>query len=204
MDRGARMLLGGGVTQRLFIAIALPEVHRDVLSRLREDTWKEGWNWTPRRQLHLTLRFLGEVEDGPLIERLEDGLATQVGAAVQPFVLPLGGVGVFPPRGQPKVLWVGVGAGHPRLYQLRQRMDDLLLSLGLDVDLRRFMPHVTVARLRDTVAPTAVNHFLKKQRGFEGPPFRVSEFGLYASELSAAGAEHTLVRSFPLGEGLVA
>ncbi len=186
---------------RLFIAIPLPEVHRELLGRLREEGWREGWNWTPRAQLHLTLRFIGEVTDDPLIERLGDELEAQVAQVVQPFVLPVEGVGAFPPRGTPKVLWVGTGNGHPRLFQLRQRMDDLLLALGLEVDLRTFQPHITLARLREEAAPEGVKHFLKQHRGFEAPPFRVHAFGLYASELQANGAVHTLVREFSLGGG---
>jgi RNA 2',3'-cyclic 3'-phosphodiesterase len=187
--------------RRYFIAVELPPVHREGLGRWREEEAHAGWCWVPPAQLHLTLRFIGEVVDEAVIERLSDALAARVAGVVQPFILPVVGVGVFPPRGAPKVLWAGVGRGHPRLFQLRQRLDDLLLATGLPVDLRTFHPHVIVARLRAGAAPTTVKHFLQRHRDFGAPPFRVTAFGLYASELHSGGAVHTLVRDFALGAG---
>jgi 2'-5' RNA ligase len=187
--------------RRYFIAVALPAVHRELLGRWREEASHAGWVWVPAQQLHLTLRFIGEVADETVTERLGDELADQVARAVRPFILPVEGVGVFPVRGAPKVVWAGVGRGHPHLFQLRQRMDDLLLATGLPVDLRTFHPHVTVARLRAEAAPTTVRHFLQRHRDFVAPPFRVTCFGLYASELRPVGAVHTLLREIALGEG---
>lgn len=187
--------------RRYFIAVALPAVHRELLGRWPDEEPHAGWVWVPAHQLHLTLRFIGEVADDAVMERLGDELAERVARVVQPFILPVEGAGVFPTRGAAKVVWVGVGRGHPRLFQLRQRMDDLLLASGLPVDLRTFHPHVTVARLRAEAAPTTVRHFLQHHRDFVAPPFRVNRFGLYASELRPSGAAHTLARDFVLGEG---
>jgi 2'-5' RNA ligase len=189
------------VGRRYFIAVALPPVHREMLARWGAEDAHAGWAWVPPAQLHLTLRFIGEVADDAVVARLGDDLAARVAGVVAPFILPIEGVGVFPTRGAPKVVWVGVGRGHPRLFQLRQRMDDRLLASGLPVDLRTFHPHITVARLRPGAAPTTVRHFLHRHRAFVAPPFRVSRFGLYASELRPTGAVHTLVREFALGEG---
>jgi len=189
------------VGRRYFIAVALPPVHREMLARWGAEDAHAGWAWVPAHQLHLTLRFIGEVEDDAAMERLGDDLAARVAGVVTPFILPVEGMGVFPTRSAPKVVWVGVGRGHPRLFQLRQRMDDLLLASGLPVDLRTFHPHVTVARLRAEAAPTTVRHFLQHHRDFVAPPFRVTRIGLYASELRPTGAVHTLARDFTLGEG---
>lgn len=177
---------------RLFIAIDLPPPVREPLLALYEPV--RGIAWTRSDQLHLTLRFLGEVELS-LRESMESALAR---VAVEPFVLPVEGLGIFPPRGPARVIWVGVGHGHTRLHQLRQQIDDALLSCGLMFDVRFFQPHVTLGRVKDEAAPGAVADFLKKHRAFAAAPFRVLSFVLYASELRPGGAVHTPWRTFPL------
>ena len=96
------------------------------------------------------------------------------------------------------MLWVGVGQGHPRLHQLRQRIDDALLGAGLALDVRSFQPHATLARVRAGAAPGAVHQFLRRHRDFEAAPFRAEAFRLYASELKPAGAVHTVRREYAL------
>lgn len=179
--------------ERLFVALALPDPVRSALVALTQTL--RGVAWTPPAQLHLTLRFLGNVPVDQ-IEPLATRLAT---LRVEPFLLPVEGLAVFPPKRPPRVLWAGVGSGHPRLHQLRQRLDDTLLATGLDVDLRTFHPHVSLARCTDGAA-SAVSHWLHAHREFAAPPFRVESFELYASELRPDGAVHTLRRSFPLAK----
>jgi 2'-5' RNA ligase len=117
---------------------------------------------------------------------------------IEPFILPLTGVGSYPTRGVSKVLWAGVGAGHSRLFQLRQRVDDTLLRLGWRGDLSTFEPHITLARLRDA-PPAAITHWVRRHREYAGPSFPVKSFDLRSSELQPEGAEHTVLRVFPLG-----
>ncbi len=179
--------------ERLFVAIAYPDALREELSRLAEPI--RAVAWTRPEQIHLTLRFLGDVKAGR-IGPVEDALAA---IRVEPFVLPVGGLGVFPPRGQARVLWVGSGPGHPRLFQLRQRVDDALLRAGIALDARLFQPHATLARIQPGASPAAVEGLLRRHRAFEAAPIRVDAFGLYASELKPSGAVHTLRRAFPLG-----
>src|SRR3954469_17308317 len=105
-------------SKRLFIALALPQAGRDALLELA--TPLAGVTWTRPDQLHLTLRFLGEIAE-ERIARMTERLAT---VQVEPFVLPIEGLGAFPQKGPPRTLWVGVGRGHPHLHQLRQRVDD--------------------------------------------------------------------------------
>lgn len=180
-----------GATQRLFVALPLPATIRESLARLAAPV--AGVRWTPIDQLHLTLRFLGDVPSDQ-ISALTDRLAK---IRVAPFVLPLEGVGSFPPNRPARVLWVGVGSAHPRLFQLRQRLDDTLLAAGLLLDVRTFHPHVTLARATET-ATAAVTRWLHGHRDAGAPPFQADAFALYASELQPDGAVHTLIRSFPL------
>ena len=178
-------------TERLFLALSLPDSIRGMLTALAEPL--AGIAWTRPEQLHLTLRFLGDVANDQI-----DPLAVRLAAIrVEPFLLPIAGLGAFPPKSPPRVLWAGVGSGHPRLFQLRQRLDDTLLASGLDLDVRTFHPHVTLARCEETAAGPAAQ-WLRAHREFTAPPFRVESFGLWSSQLLATGAVHTLKHRFPL------
>jgi len=92
---------------------------------------------------------------------------------------------------------VGVGSGHPHLFQLRQRLDDALLAAGADLDVRHFQPHLTLARCAAGSAGV-VSTWLRQHGGFGTAPLRVNAFDLCKSRLSAQGAEHTLRRRYPL------
>ena len=178
-------------TERLFVALTLPPSVREVLAAQAEPL--PGTNWTQAEQLHVTLRFLGDVASDqipPLTARL-------AALRVASFILPVEGVGSFPPGQPPRVLWIGTGSGHPRLFQLRQRLDDALLAAGLALDVRTFHPHITLARVGESGAAAAAG-WLHRRREFAAPPFRVEAFDLYASELKPAGPVYSLKERFPL------
>ena len=181
-----------GPSKRLFVALTPPAPVRAVLAALAEPM--PGVSWTAPERLHVTLRFLGDVPEAGIAALREKLRAIRVAA----FLLPVEGVGAFPAAGPPRVLWVGVGAGHPRLFQLRQRLDDALLAAGLNVELRTFHPHLTLARCREEARP-ALRRWLHAHGDFAGPSFRVEAFDLYASELRPEGAVHVLTERFPLG-----
>ncbi len=180
-------------TERLFIALSPPPPVIHALVAVAQPL--PDVTWTKPEQLHLTLRFLGDV---PIeqIERVIQRLAT---VRVGPFVLPVETLGTFPPNRPPRVLWAGVGAAHPRLFQLRQRIDDAVLAEGVNLDVRTFHPHATLARCGPGAAKP-VAHWLHTNREFTAPPFRVEAFDLYSSELHPAGAIHTLKQRFPLAD----
>ena len=176
---------------RLFLAVALPDGVRADVASLGESA--RGISWTRPEQRHLTLRFIGEA-GAEAAGRIEERLA---GVRVEAFILPVEGVGSFPPGAPPRILWVGVGAGHPHLFQLRQRLDDAVLAAGINLDVRHFQPHVTVARCSPGGAPAAAS-WLRRHRAFSSASFRVKAFDLCSSELRPEGAVHTLRRRFPL------
>ena len=176
-------LLMSSALQRLFVSLALPDPCRAVVVTLYDRL--EGVAWTCPEQLHLTMRFLGDVE-GELAARIETALAA---IRVKPFLLPLEGVQRFPPRGPAKVLVVGIGFGNTLLFQLRQKIDDALLAAGWRGELHNFNPHITVARVQN--APqAAVDHWLYYHQEFVGPLFRVESFQLMQSVLQPTGAVH--------------
>jgi len=179
--------------QRLFVALTPPPPVRAELAALADGL--AGARWNPAENLHLTLRFIGDTP-AETQAAMEEALAR---VRVEPFVLPVGGIGVFPPRGPAKVLWAGVGGGHPRLHQLRKQVDEALLSVDLTLDVRTFAPHFTLARLGETVEPKPLAKLLARHREFEAPPFRVASFELYASELRPGlPPAYRVVRRFAL------
>ena len=181
------------MTQRLFVALAPPAAGRVELAALAAPL--AGGRWTPADNLHLTLRFIGDAEP----ERQAALEAALARVRVEPFILAVEGVGVFPSRGPAKVLWAGVGHGHPRLHQLRKQLDEALLTVDPTLDVHIFHPHFTLGRLGGDHEPKALAKFLERHTGFEAPPFRVGEFHLMASELkSGYPPAYRVVRSFKL------
>jgi 2'-5' RNA ligase len=180
-----------GDTVRLFVAILPTEPVRRALARLM--VGPDEVKWERPEQLHLTLRFIGNValEDEPKITTALRRVT------VRPFFLETAGVGGFPPRGHPQVLWAGVGRGHPLLHQLRQQVDDFLLTTQVPFELRAFQPHFTLGRT-GAATPVSITHWLKRHRDFLGPVWPVAAFHLVASRLTPAGAVHHVVESFPL------
>jgi 2'-5' RNA ligase len=178
--------------ERLFLSLPLPAPVRTSLLPLVEPA--PGLAWSRPELWHVTLRFLGDVPE----ERLADLEHRLAEVRVGPFILPLAGAGSFPPHSPPRVLWIGTGAGHPRLFQLRQRIDDALLAAGLTVDLRTFLPHVTLARVSSELGLPVAERWVRAHRRAEGAPFRVEAFDLCASEPGPTGVFHTVKRRFPL------
>lgn len=179
---------------RLFAALLPTDATRSAFGKLHDKG--RPFQWTPLDQVHLTMRFLGELTDEG-VEQAENALA---GVRVEPFWVEIGGVGRFPPRGRANVIWAGLQQHHPRLHQLRQQIDDGLLAAGLPIALGPFVPHFTIARVRDA-APEQVAHWLKRHRDFTGPAWHIDSLALMESVLRPAGAEHSLRRNYPLTTG---
>lgn len=142
--------------------------------------------------MHLTLAFLGNVS-ADIQETLSEKLQA---ISWKSFFLPLIGLGTFPGKGWPKIIWIGVGTGHPHLFQLHKRVQEALLATGLEPDLRSFHPHVTLARCRD-VSPETIRPFLKLHAAFDAGMIHVESFALNSSELTAAGSRYTRELSLP-------
>lgn len=178
-------------THRLFVALYPRLALRDTLAALA--TPLRGFRWTPPEQLHLTLRFIGEVES----ETAGRATAALERVKVAAFPLRPAGVETLPPRGQPRVVCVGFGSAHPHLFQLRQQIDDTLLSAGLRLELPPFHPHITVARCGEAGRGT-VAEYVKRHRDFTTDSWMTEGFRLMESHLGPAGSLHTLRREYPL------
>ncbi len=171
-------------TQRLFVSIEPPGSITELLAEL--DPQLRGVRWLPPDHMHLTLAFLGNVP-----AEIQETLSAKLEAiSWKSFFLPLIGLGTFPSRGWPKIIWIGVGTGHPHLFQLHKRVQEAILAAGLEPDLRSFHPHITFARCRD-VSAEVVRPFLKSHAAFDAGMIHVESFCLNSSELSPAGSVYT-------------
>jgi 2'-5' RNA ligase len=172
---------------RLFVGIALsPEIKLRV-SLLCAGV--PGARWVDPGNYHLTLRFIGEVDEG---------LASDIDAALLQiraprFDLVLAGVGRFGDR----MLWVGVEKSPP-LVHLRDKVESALVRLGLEPETRRYAPHVSVARLRNA-SEAKLRSFIEEHALFRTEPFRVEQFSLVASYPTKSGAIYEDQADYPLG-----
>lgn len=168
---------------RLFVAIDLPDALKAKLAGLRDDALPG--RWTPPHKYHLTLQFMGEVD--------EEGTATaeQALADLQAdtFSVQGQGLGVFPSPRRPRVLFAALDSS-PALLELQAQVGHALRANGFDIDPKPFRPHVTLARLRGATSP-AVRAFLRTHQAFTIDPFGVNRYSLYESVLRPEGAFHT-------------
>ena len=180
---------------RLFVALALPDPVLRSLEPLARGLGDVRW-LTPDQQ-HLTLRFIGELDQGRLDE-VAEALALVDG---RPLELRLEGLGHFPPRGEPRVLWVGV-ARNAELARLKRRIDRALATVDLPPESRKFAPHVTLARIRGPLSPDRLGTYLMRHSLYRSESFPVSDFHLYSSWLKPYGAEYLIEASYELVPGL--
>ena len=110
------------MSKRLFVAIDLPESLQKILADLNPKI--PGVRWTEPEQMHLTLGFFGDVPEDVDLKFREKLSAIEFGA----FFLPITGIGCFPPKGLPKIIWIGVGRGHPHLFQVYKRVQETALA----------------------------------------------------------------------------
>src|SRR5688572_18858975 len=152
---------------RLFTALEIPRDAALSLSLLRGGL--PGARWVDVENYHLTLRFIGDVEG-----HLADEIANALDRVHRPaFSLTLAGVGAFGSK-KPHSVYAGVAAS-PDLLALQGEVERICQRLGLDPDPRKFTPHVTLARLRNS-SPADVAHYLSARGNFAAMPFRVDRF----------------------------
>lgn len=178
---------------RLFVGLDLPSSLRDSLESLTGGI--PGANWTPPENYHVTLRFIGEVDED-CCEDIHDALSEIRAPA---FDLHVAGLGAFESGHRAHTLWVGVPK-EPPLVHLRDKVERAVKSTGLEPEHRKFTPHVTIARVKQ--APLhKVQDFIAHHNLFRSEPFRVDRFTLFSSELGRHGPTYTAEADYPLTEG---
>jgi 2'-5' RNA ligase len=174
---------------RLFVAVRPPEAVR--LQLLASMGGVSGARWQSDAQLHLTLRFIGDVD-----RHKAGDIDAALAAIHQPrFEIALSGAGAFERRGTPTALWAGV-TPHEPLKALHKKVDQAVVRAGLEPERRAYVPHITLARLKPGAGTIA--GFLESAGAVSSPPFEVREFLLYESRLTPEGAVYTPIETYRL------
>jgi 2'-5' RNA ligase len=182
------------MTIRAFIAVELPASLREQIikqtDRLRQPLGEDLMRWVPSENMHLTLKFLGDVPANHL-DFIKQALS-QIAKQFSAFDLQLSGLGSFPNSKQPRVLWVGIHA--PALHTFQQNIENGMNKLGYKKEERPFSPHLTLGRARQPNSPidsVKIRDALQSiQLGKIGTA-RVNSVHLFKSDLSPAGSEYT-------------
>ncbi|MFN2188719.1 MAG: RNA 2',3'-cyclic phosphodiesterase [Candidatus Promineifilaceae bacterium] len=180
---------------RAFIAIDLP---RPVVSkldfiqqRLSENLLEKSVRWVQPKNIHLTLRFLGNVEHGAL-DAIYLGLE-EVVTGIKRFNLDIGPLGCFPNPRRPKVIWVGVGGAVEELLSMHEKLSEMLAPLGWPPETRRFHPHLTLGRSKDV--NIVIQARLPWGEELAEGQFTAAALHLIKSDLLPTGAEYTVLHS---------
>jgi 2'-5' RNA ligase len=179
---------------RLFVALSLPTAVRENLSSLLAGLQRADGKpkWVNPQNLHVTLKFIGELASEKL-PGVNDALASI--RSTHPVNLEFRGTGFFPNERRPGVAWVGIHAS-PNLASLAAEMNSVLAPLGIPREEKPFVPHLTVARFKETRPSPAL---LAEMEKFQSHSFGIlctREFHIVESKLKPSGAEYTAQRSF--------
>lgn len=189
---------------RLFVAVEIGETLARGAARLSEELERRATaaarrakvTWIPADRMHLTIRFIGELDDGkaPIVRQ-----ALEEPFAVAPFSLTLCGAGTFPKSGTPRVVWLGITEGREQLLRVEREVTARLTALGIPDEERVYSPHLTLARVRDPAG-------LKSAPLLDGLTDRrigtaqIDAITLFHSKLSPKGPTYTPLLRTPLGQ----
>jgi len=188
---------------RSFIAIELPEEAKEGLARLRKELERDEHKfvkWVNPGGIHLTLKFLGNIPSKRVTEITE--AIKEAAQGISPFHLEISGLGAFPSIRQARVLWVGIGGEVDKLSRLQKNIDSALAALGFAKEERPFVPHLTLARIREGASPPERRSFgeLVGSTTFEDKyHVEVEAIRLMRSQLTPAGAIYTCLSAVGLG-----
>jgi 2'-5' RNA ligase len=188
-------------TLRLFVAVAIEAALAEALgcvsaalrARVETQAPRARLTWVPPERLHFTLRFIGAVDEATAT-RMKAALLAPV--AVAPFALTVGGLGTFPGRGAPRVVWAGVERGADGLAALAHHVGDRLHPFEVEAE-AAYRPHLTLARVRDA-AGLRSRDVLEPQPATPFGTMRVDAITLFESRLSPKGPQYIPLQSTPL------
>jgi RNA 2',3'-cyclic 3'-phosphodiesterase len=199
---------------RAFIAIQLSDEMKrqigSVQAELKREVSGSGRRgkavkigWTQPEGIHLTLKFLGDIQETQ-VEALRE-ILHRVAAPARPFTLEARGLGAFPTPRAPRVIWLGLHGSNDdmaELQRLQVAVEDGVASLGFPKEALAFTPHLTLARIRDRVEAGALEPVLTAQQNRVVGKFAASSVKLIKSELRPSGAVYTTLVEVPFGAGV--
>ncbi len=188
---------------RAFIALAISAAAKsalaDVIQRLAVQA-PSGVRWVNPAGMHLTLKFLGNVEPG-LVDGTIEAMARPA-AGASPFSIHLSGLGMFPNERRPRVLWAGVQGNLDALQQLREQIEETVSRLGFSRGRRPFSPHLTLGRVQEPGSSGSVRQISAAVTSTSlepTEPWLVDSVHLMRSTLTPGGARYSALASVPLG-----
>ena len=185
---------------RTFIAVDLAAAVKSRLTALQEQLGRSagGVKWTPPQNFHLTLLFLGEVEELDVVSICR--LVQQRTRKHAAFAIDVAGLGAFPNLRRPKVLWAGITDGVPELRALHADLEEGLLDLGCyRREDREYTPHLTLGRLSHDDRSEEWGPVLAKLSDWQGGTTQVDEVLVMASEMRRSGPEYSILGRGSLG-----
>ncbi len=188
---------GGRSAIRAFVAINLPDELMVKLKEVRDSlaSSQKDVSWVRPGAIHLTLKFLGDIETEE-VDKVAEALFL-ASAGIKAFTLKAEGVGGFPNLKSPRVIWVGIRES-PELIRLQKNIDERLFESGFEKDDRPFNPHLTLARVKTPGAGRELGKRVEESKIDIDVDFKADYFVLFRSVLSPKGAEYTELRRFDL------
>jgi 2'-5' RNA ligase len=184
---------------RAFLAIDLPASLRPVLSWAQEELKKCGADvkWVPVGNIHITLKFFGNITDVQVQDITE--AVTAIAAGQELFSLKVTDAGAFPSPKHPRVVWLGVGGDLSVVRDFHRRLENAFAALGFPPEDRPFSPHLTLGRVKSASGRAALTRCLANLPSPDYALFPVSEIVLFRSNLSPQGATYLPLKVIPLG-----
>jgi 2'-5' RNA ligase len=193
---------------RAFIAIDLPAECREALAGVQEQLAPvgRGVKWARPEGIHLTLKFLGDIDEAQ-VEAVSEAMRAAASGSDR-MSLQMKGVGAFPGVARPRVVWVGVVGDVAPLAALQRDLEARLALLGFEPEARRFSPHLTLGRVKEFTkdfggrGKSRLGEAIVALAGLELSDFEAAELVLFRSELKPGGAVYTRLRAVALGSSL--
>lgn len=176
---------------RSFIAIPLPQDIINSFCQAQENLRRKiqyPVKWVKPASMHITLKFLGDTTTTQIaqITDIMEQMPTQ-----KPFTIEFREIGMFPERGSPRVIWIGIVDSKAKLAKLHIHLDRECSKLGFAKEKRKYSPHITLGRIKQKFPATALLPIIEQQRQLVFGSALVNSFTLYKSELSSRGAIYT-------------
>lgn len=182
---------------RSFIAIELPADVKNALGELLErlKTYEPDVPWVKKENIHLTIRFLGNIHEQKIKQVKK--IMEKATEGVPSFLLKPGCLGAFPNSRRPRVIWVGLGE-NASLEKLHVNLEGGLRTLGFEKEERKFKPHLTLGRIKKSIHGKQLAEAIAEYSNFSTPSFLVQDIVLFKSELHPKGARYTVLERVSL------
>ncbi|MDE0300227.1 MAG: RNA 2',3'-cyclic phosphodiesterase [Candidatus Poribacteria bacterium] len=176
---------------RCFVAIEIPDAVQALLASVQEELGKNirAASWVKRGNIHLTLKFLGEIASNQINE--VKNVMERVASARPPFSMEIGGIGVFPNLTRPRIIWAGVKTGADEIVAIANAVDIGLSRHGYERDEKQYRPHLTLARIKHRINVKPLAQMFRQYDTILGATVVVNQIRVVQSQLRPSGAVYT-------------